>query len=244
MSGRVALVTGASRGIGSAIAKYLAKDGYAVAVNYRSNKAAAEHEVAEILRAGGKAEAFCADVGNEQEVVGLFKAVKSTLGRVQVLVNNAGENGGFGAVAEITPERLESVFATHVFGTFYCCREALKHMQELGGGSIVNISSEAAKFGGRHLSHYASAKAAVNTFTIGFAREAAEFGVRVNAVSPAVIDTDQQKDITPERKAALLSSIPMGRMGTAEEVAEVVSWLCSDATSYVSGSIVPVTGAR
>lgn len=241
---KVALVTGGSRGIGAATAVRLAKDGYAIALNYHSNQAAADEVVAAIEATGGKAVAFQADVGDEAVVVSLFEAIKNTLGPISALVNNAGHNGGFGPVAEITKERLESTFAANVFGTFYCCREALKHMQEAGGGAIVNVSSEAAKFGGRHLAHYASAKAAINTFTIGFAREAAEVGVRVNAVSPAVIDTDQQQGITEERRQALMNSIPMGRMGSAEEVANTISWLLSDEASYVSGSIISVTGAR
>lgn len=245
MSGKpVALVTGGSRGIGAATAKQLAAAGYAVALNYNSNFDAAHKVIGEILAAGGSAEPFKADIGDEQQVIKLFESINTQLGSVSALVNNAGHNGGVGKVDELTKERLEGTFATNVFGTVYCCREALAHMKELGGGSIVNVTSEAAKFGGRHIAHYAAAKAAVNAFTIGFAREAAEYSVRVNAVSPGVIDTDQQKNISEERRQNFMNSIPLGRMGEAEEVAQAITWLLSEHASYVSGSIVPVNGAR
>ncbi len=144
----------------------------------------------------------------------------------------------------MTWEALADVFHTNVFGVFTACREALKRMKLSGGGGIVNVSSEAARFGGNKMSHYAASKAAINTMTIALAREAAPYGVRANVVSPGVIDTDMHKGATPERLAALRSSIPLGRMGTPEEVASTIAWLLSDGSSYVSGATLSTTGAR
>lgn len=241
---RVVIVTGSSRGIGAAIAKRLAKDGYAVCVNYRSNKQAADAVVKAISAAGGKAIAVQADVGDEAGVAQLFNITCTALGAITALVNCAGiqPKAAAVAVAELPLAVLADVYRTNVFGTMLCCREAMKHIQP--GGAMVTISSEAARFGGNQMCAYASSKAAVNTFTIGFAREAAKAGIRVNAVSPGVIDTEIHRDATPERLQALRQSIPLGRMGTADEVAAVVAWLLSDESSYVSGAIVPVAGGR
>lgn len=241
---KVAIVTGGSRGIGAATAKLLAQNGYAVCVNYHNAKQKAEELVAEIKKQGGHAIAVKADMSKEKDITNLFTTVDSTLGSVTALVNCAGINGGVSTVESITAERLEAVFATNVFGTFYCCREAIARMKKNGGGSIVNVTSEAAKFGGTQLAHYAASKAALNTFTIGFAREVAAENIRVNAVSPGVIDTDIHAGSSPERKTNLLNSLPMKRMGTSDEVASLICWLLSDAASYVSGAIVPITGSR
>ena len=241
---RVALVTGASRGIGAATAQLLAKRGYAVAVNYQQSKHAAESLVTNIQAEGGTARAFQADMASESAIVDLFAKVKAELGPVNALVNNAGINGGPCSVVDINANRLESVFSTNVFGTYYCLREAIKHMQEIGGGNIVNVTSEAAKFGGTNIAHYAASKAAINTLTIAVAREVATAKIRVNAVSPGVIDTDIHQDSSPERMQNLLKSLPMARLGTTIEVANCIVWLLSDESSYLSGAIVPVTGAR
>jgi NAD(P)-dependent dehydrogenase (short-subunit alcohol dehydrogenase family) len=241
---KVAIVTGSSRGIGAATAKLLAKNGYAVCVNYLSRQDKADDVVKEIQQNGGKAIAVKADISSEEEIVKLFKRVSDELGPVTALVNNAGINGDICNVEDVSANCLKSVFATNVFGAFICSREAVKYMKNNGGGSIVNVSSEAAKFGGNRMSHYAASKAAISTFTVGFSREVAPFNIRVNAVSPAVIDTDLHLGATPERLQALTSSLPMKRMGSPMEVAETIVWLLSDKSSYLSGSIVPITGAR
>ncbi|MBX3710087.1 MAG: glucose 1-dehydrogenase [Gammaproteobacteria bacterium] len=241
---KVAIITGASRGIGAATAKLLAERGFAVCVNYHTSKDQAHAVVEAITQNQGKAIAVKADMAHEDDIIKLFEQVDDELGSVTALVNNAGTNGGMGEVENITHERLHSVFATNVFGAFITCREAVKRMKGHQGGSIVNVTSEAAKFGGNKLAHYAASKAAINTFTIGFAREVAAYNIRVNAVSPGVIDTEMHHASPPERIAALMNSLPMKRMGQAHEVAELIHWLLSDAASYMSGAIIPVTGSR
>jgi NAD(P)-dependent dehydrogenase (short-subunit alcohol dehydrogenase family) len=241
---KVAIITGASRGIGAACARLLAENNYAVCVNYNNAQAQAEALVAEIKKNNGTAIAVKADMARESEILKLFDTVDKELGPVTALVNNAGTNGGISEVENITAACLEKVFATNVFATFYTCREAVKRMKATQGGNIVNITSEAARFGGNKLAHYAASKAAINTFTIGFAREVAGHNIRVNAVSPGVIDTEVHADSPPDRINTLLNSIPMKRMGTADEVANLILWLLSDAASYLSGSIIPITGSR
>lgn len=241
---KVAIVTGASRGIGAATAILLAKQGYAVCVNYCRDADSAEKIVAEITNQGGKAIAVQADISVENDIIRLFTTVDETLGPVSLLVNNAGTNGGNAQVENITLDQLQQVFSTNVYGTFIASREAVKRMKTNGGGSIVNISSEAAKFGGNNLAHYAASKAAINTFTIGFAREVAPYHIRVNTVSPGVINTDIHEKSSPDRIAALMKSLPMGRMGDTNEVANTVAWLASDQASYISGAVLPVTGSR
>jgi NAD(P)-dependent dehydrogenase (short-subunit alcohol dehydrogenase family) len=241
---KVAIVTGASRGIGAATAMLLAEQGYAVCVNYNSAQNKADAIVDAIQKNNGQAIAVKADIASEADILKLFTTVDKELGPVTALVNNAGTNGGICEVENITADRLESVFATNVFGTFYASREAVKRMKLHGGGSIVNVTSEAAKFGGTNLAHYAASKAAINTFTIGFAREVAAHNIRVNAISPGVIDTEIHASSSPERLSSLINSLPMKRMGKASEVADLIFWLLSDAASYLSGSIIPITGSR
>ena len=241
---KVAIVTGASRGIGAATAALLAKQGFAVCINYLSSKENADALVTAIQHHHGKAIASQADMASESDIIKLFEVVDRELGPVTALVNNAGTNGGICEVKHITTDCLQSVFATNVFGTFIACREAVKRMKQHQGGSIVNVSSEAAKFGGNKLAHYAASKAAINTFTIGFAREVAADNIRVNAISPGVINTDIHHSSSSERLANLMNSLPMKRMGEAKEVAELICWLLSDAASYISGAIIPVTGSR
>lgn len=244
MNSRVAIITGASRGIGAATANLLAQNGFAVCINYLNAKEKADALVENIRANHGKAIAIQADLASEKDIIHLFEQVDKQLGPVTALVNNAGTNGGICEVENISLEQLQKVYATNVFGTFLACREAIKRMKKNNGGNIVNISSEAAKFGGTKLSHYASSKAAINTFTIGLAREVASVNIRVNAVSPGVIDTEMHHDSTPERITNLLNSLPMKRMGTTSEVSELIHWLLSDAASYISGAIIPVTGSR
>lgn len=241
---KIAIVTGASRGIGAAVAKLLADNGYAVCVNYLNAKDQADKVVNAIKSKNGQAIAVKADMSQEADILKLFEVVDQELGCINGLVNNAGINGGICEVENITIDNLQAVFRTNVFGTIIACREAVKRMKQNGGGSIVNISSEAARFGGNKIAHYAASKAAINTFTIGFAREVAPFNIRVNSVSPGVIDTEMHHTSPPDRIANLLKSLPMGRMGAPAEVAELVNWLLSDKASYISGSILPVTGSR
>lgn len=241
---KVAIVTGASRGIGAATAKLLAANGYAVCINYHNSEAKAKSLVTEIQEIGGTAIAVKANMSSETDILNLFKTVDKELGLVNALVNNAGENGGICTVEDITLDQLQSVFSTNVFGTFIASREAIKRMKQQGGGCIVNVSSEAAKFGGNNMTSYAASKAAISTMTIGLAREVAKFNIRVTAVSPGVISTDLHSQSTSEKRQALMNSLPIGRMGTPEEVAETISWLLSDKASYLSGSILTISGGR
>lgn len=241
---KIAIITGASRGIGAATAHLLAAHDYAIGINYCHAKEKAEAIVNAIRQTKGEAIAIRADLAVEKDILNLFEIVDKELGPVTTLVNNAGINGGICAVEEISVDRLQQVFATNVFGTFLTCREAIKRMKNNGGGSIINISSEAAKFGGTKLAHYAASKAAINTLTIALAREVAADNIRVNTVSPGVINTELHQHSPPERIEILLKSLPMGRMGATKEVSELILWLASNAASYVSGAIIPVTGAR
>lgn len=240
----VAIITGASRGIGAATAKLLAQNGYAVCINFHQAKQSAEKIVADISAMKGKAIAVQANMAKEEDILRLFATVDEILGPPTALINNAGVNGGICEVENITAETLHTVFATNVFGAFLTCREAIKRMKSIGKGGIVNISSEAAKFGGTNLAHYAASKAALNTLTIGLAREVAAYNIRVNTISPGVIDTEIHQASSPERINNLLKSLPMGRMGHPNEVAELAAWLLSEAASYISGAIIPVTGSR
>ncbi len=245
--GKVLLITGASRGIGRAVALLAGSRGYAVAVNYHLAEAEAEATAAAIRSGGGQAVAIQADVGCETEITRLFETVDRVFGRLDGLVNNAGVAGTRGTLAELDAADMERVFRVNVFGAMLCAREAMRRMAVSRGGvggGIVSISSQTALFGGVGLTPYAASKAAINAFTIGFAREAAVEGVRANAVSPGVIDTAQHRGIDAERRRTLDASLPMGRFGRAEEVAETILWLLSDASSYVSGAVIPVHGAR
>ena len=243
----VVVITGGSRGIGAATAVQCAKAGYYVCVNFHSQTVHAEDLVHSIQGFGGKAIAVQADVAKEADVVRLFETVDRELGPVTALVANAGITGGLGRIDTITGDRLRAVFETNVFGAFWACREAVLRMSTArgrSGGNIVLVSSQAALTGGNQLSHYASSKAALNALVIGLAREVAGESIRVNAVSPGVIDTDQQRNVPADRQEILKASLPMKRLGTSNEVAEAILWLLSDRASYVSGAIVPVHGAR
>ncbi|MEW6088414.1 MAG: SDR family oxidoreductase [bacterium] len=244
MNNEIALVTGASKGIGAATAQLLGEKGYFVCVNYFKDIELAQNVVDEILKTGGRAVQIQADIRKEKDILNLFKYIDRNYGVVTALVNNAGDIGGFSVCEEITLDTLTSVFSLNVFGVFICIREAVKRMKKIGRGGIVNVSSEAAIFGGNKLTHYAASKAAINIVTKGFAKELAPFNIRVNAVSPGVIDTDVHKGIAKERREMLKHSLPTGRMGKPVEVARTIAWLLSDEASYVSGSIIPVSGAR
>jgi NAD(P)-dependent dehydrogenase (short-subunit alcohol dehydrogenase family) len=245
----VVIVTGGSRGIGAAIARLAGARGYAVAVNYASNKSAADDVVAAIASDGGRAFAVQADVSREDEIVRMFGEVERELGPISALVNNAGVIAGGTRVDSLTAKALNDVLALNVFGTILCAREAVRRMSTRHGGkggSIVNLSSLASRLGspGEYV-HYAASKGAVDSFTIGLAREVAREGIRVNAVAPGLIETEIHASAgDPGRLERLSGSVPIGRAGTAEEVAEAVLWLMAPEASYVTGTIVEVGGGR
>lgn len=244
-SAGIMLVTGGSRGIGAAISKLAAQKGYDVCINYARNEARAREVARAVEEAGARAMIYRADVSQEEHVIEMFRAVDATLGRLTVLINNAGITGPVSRVEDITTEILDQVFNLNVRGTFLCSREALRRMSTRHGGqggSIINLSSAAARLGaaGRNI-HYASSKGAINTFTFGLAQEVATEGVRVNAISPGMIDTEIQDQ---HRLANMLDLLPMKRAGTAEEVAHAALWLASAEASYVSGTVLGVSGAR
>ncbi len=242
---RILIITGGSRGIGAATARLAGKRGWDVAVNYCTRKDRADEVVADIRAAGCRAIAIAGDVGREADVMKLFETVDRELGQPTGLVNNAGVIAGYGLVEDVSAAMLLRNFEVNVIGTILCAREALRRMCRRrggAGGSIVNISSRAATMGmPKEYVHYAAAKGAVASFTIGLAKEVADEGVRVNSVSPGLIDTEIQP---PERFQRLGPTVPLGRAGKPEEVAEAVLWLLSDKASYVTGADIFVTGGR
>ncbi len=239
----VMLVTGASRGIGAAISRQAAAAGYTVVVNYSTST-----DVAAALADGIGNDSFAvqADVGVEAEVLSMFATIDERLGRLDVLVNNAGIAGGYGTLDSYTTEALEHLWAVNLTGPFVCAREAANRMRTDGrGGSIVNISSKAAVLGGpNEWVHYAASKGAIDTMTIGLAKELAPHNIRVNAVRPGLIESDFHMHATPGRVERMTPLVPMQRVGTADEVAEAVLWLASPAASYVTGAFIEVTGGR
>jgi NAD(P)-dependent dehydrogenase (short-subunit alcohol dehydrogenase family) len=243
------IVTGGSRGIGAAVARMAAARGYAVAVNFEKDQAAAEKIVHEITQHGGKAAAIQADVAKEKDVLHLFDASEKTLGPITALVNNAGITGKFARVENVETTTLERVLAVNVIGTMLCAREAVRRFSTKrggNGGAIVSISSRAAELGAAgEWVHYAASKGAVNTFTIGLAREVAQEGILVNAVAPGLVETEIHAAAGgPERTRRLAAGIPLGRVGNPVEIAEAVLWLLSPAASYVTGTILTVAGGR
>jgi NAD(P)-dependent dehydrogenase (short-subunit alcohol dehydrogenase family) len=248
-SDRIVLVTGGSRGIGAAIARLAAARGYAVAVNYRSRRDAAEAVVAAIVAAGGRAVALQADVAIEADVVDLFAACDRELGPVTALVNNAGILETQMRVEAMDAARITRILATNVVGAFLCAREAVRRMstrQGGRGGAIVNVSSGAARLGspGEYVD-YAASKGAIDTFTIGLAQEAAPDGIRVNAVRPGVIYTEMHASGgEPGRVDRVKALVPLRRGGQPEEVAHAVLWLLSDEAGFTTGSFIDVTGGR
>ncbi len=247
--GGALLITGASRGIGMATAQLAARRGYAVCVNYRSNRAAAEAIVDEIARAGGQAVAIGADVAREADVVRLFNECVDRLGPLAGLVNNAGILEQHMRLDEMSAGRFERVFGTNITGAFLCAREAVRRMSTRHGGrggAIVNVSSVAASLGSpNEYVDYAASKGAVDTLTVGLAREVATEGIRVNAVRPGVIYTEiHASGGEPGRVDRVKAAVPMKRGGDAEEVARAILWLISDEASYTTGALLDVSGGR
>jgi NAD(P)-dependent dehydrogenase (short-subunit alcohol dehydrogenase family) len=246
---KVVLITGASRGIGAATARLAAGRGYAVCINYHQNAQAAEELVREIKSAGGNAIAVPADISQESEVVRLFKMLDQALGPLTALVNNAGYTEKQSRLEEMDAQRIAKVFATNVTGSFLCAREAVRRMSTKHGGqggAIVNISSMAAQLGapGEYID-YAAAKAAIDTMTVGLAKEVATEGIRVNAVRPGLIHTEfHAAGGDPTRIDRLKETVPMKRGGQPEEVAQAILWLLSDEASYCTGTFINVSGGR
>ena len=245
----VVLITGASRGIGAATALLAGARGYAVCVNYVNNKAAADAVVDAIIIGGGKAIAVAADVAVESDVISLFETVDAKLGPLTALVNNAGILEKQMQLAQMDVARLQRIFTTNIIGSFICAREAVKRMSTKSGGSggaIVNVSSVAARIGGAgEYVDYAASKGAIDTMTIGLAKEVIDQGIRVNAVRPGVIYTDiHASGGEAGRVDRVKDSIPMRRGGRADEVAQAIMWLLSDQASYSTGTFIDVAGGR
>jgi NAD(P)-dependent dehydrogenase (short-subunit alcohol dehydrogenase family) len=243
---RVVIVTGASRGIGASVARLAAREGAAVAVNYVKAEDAARQVVTAIEADGGRAIAVQGDVASEADIVRLFETTDRELGTVEGLVNNAGITGGMAKVIDVSAEQLQNVLTTNVTGSFLCAREAMRRMARSRGGAggvIVNLSSLAARIGGgMEWVHYGASKGAIDTFTRGLAREAGEEGVRIVAVAPGLIETDMGAQ--GGRMLRMVPTVPLGRGGQPDEVAEAVVWLLSPAASYVHGAILEVGGGR
>jgi len=248
MSG-VVMITGAGRGIGAATARLAARRGYGVCVNYLRNRDAAEALEREILAQGGQAAAVRGDVAVEQDVQELFRACDRALGPLTALVNNAGIVAPQSRVDAMDAARLQRMFATNAVGAFLCAREAIRRMSTKHGGrggAIVNVSSAASRLGspGEYVD-YAASKGAIDTMTIGLAKEVAEEGVRVNGVRPGFVHTDiHASGGQPGRIERLRDGIPMKRGGEPEEVARAILWLLSDEASYCTGAILDVSGGR
>jgi NAD(P)-dependent dehydrogenase (short-subunit alcohol dehydrogenase family) len=243
------LITGASRGIGAATALLAAQRGYAVAVNYSANSLAADEVVRQIRAGGGTAMAVQADVADEAQVMAMFAHIDAKLGPLTGLVNNAGVVDVVARVDEMSVSRLKRMFDINVLGSFVCARETIRRMSTRHGGtggSIVNLSSAAARLGGPgQYVDYASSKGAIDTFTLGLAREVAAEGIRVNAVRPGIIETDiHASGGQPDRARQLAPLVPMQRAGSVMEVAQVIVWLLSDDASYTTGALIDVAGGR
>ncbi|NMM14778.1 MAG: SDR family oxidoreductase [Rhodoferax sp.] len=243
------LITGGSRGIGAATALLAAQRGYAVAVNYTRHAEAANEVVRQIRASGGHAIAVQADVAEEAQVLAMFETIDAQLGRLTALVNNAGVVDVAARVDEMSVARLKRMFDINVLGSFLCAREAVKRMSTRHGGlggAIVNVSSVAARLGGAgQYVDYAASKGAIDTLTVGLAKEVALEGIRVNAVRPGIIETEiHASGGQPERAQQMAPMVPMQRAGSALEVAQAIVWLLSAQASYTTGSLLDVTGGR
>ncbi|HEV8427806.1 MAG TPA: 3-oxoacyl-ACP reductase family protein [Pyrinomonadaceae bacterium] len=244
LKGKTAIITGAASGIGRATARALAASGAAVTINYRRNEKDAELLRKEINSSGGRAIAVQADVTITADVEALVKRVTEEFGPVDVLVNNAGSLIERLRILDLTEERWDEVMDLNLKSAFLCCKAVVPSMIERKTGAIINLSSIAGRTGGALGSiHYSTAKGGLITFTKGLAKELAPFGIRVNAVSPGVIDTPYHEQFSsPEMMKSYVNGIPMGRVGTAEEVAKVIAFLASDAASYLAGETIEING--
>ncbi len=249
MANRIVLITGGSRGIGAATARLAAARGYDVCVNFRRNKDAADGVVSEIAATGSRAVAVAADVSIEADVVRLFQTCDAALGRVDALVNNAGILETQMRLEAMDAARISRVLATNVVGPFICAREAVKRMSTKHGGrggAIVNVSSGASRMGSpNEYVDYAASKGALDTMTIGLSREVAEEGIRVNSVRAGHIYTElHASGGEPNRIERVKNQVPMGRGGTAEEIAHAILWLLSDEASYTTGAFIDAAGGK
>jgi NAD(P)-dependent dehydrogenase (short-subunit alcohol dehydrogenase family) len=243
--GQTVLITGASRGIGAATALAAARQGYDVAVNYTRHRDAALKVVDHITQMGRKAVAVQGDVGKPEDIGRLFAETEASLGPISALVNNAGITGPIGPFSRTTDATIERVFQVNVYGLMQCCRAALASFSQNGqAGVIVNVSSVAARAGSANeYIHYAASKAAVETFTVGLAREVAASGVRVVAVAPGSTLTEIHATAgEPGRPARVAPKIPLGRLANPEEIADTIVWLMSPSASYITGAVVPCAG--
>jgi NAD(P)-dependent dehydrogenase (short-subunit alcohol dehydrogenase family) len=246
---KAVLITGGSRGIGRATARLLGARGWCVGVNYVRELAAAQQTVAEVEHAGGHAVPIAGDVANEADVIAMFETLQQSFGRLDALVNNAGIVAPSSQLADMDFARLKRMFDVNVLGAYLCAREAARRMSTQrggAGGAIVNVSSAAARLGSpNEYVDYAGSKGAIDTMTLGLAKELGPQGVRVNAVRPGLIDTEiHASGGKPERAAQLGATTPLGRPGRADEVAEAIVWLLGDAASYVTGALFDVAGGR
>jgi NAD(P)-dependent dehydrogenase (short-subunit alcohol dehydrogenase family) len=245
MANGMILVTGGGRGIGAATSLKLAAAGYAIAVNYTADEASAQAVVAAIRQAGGRAEAFAADVADPAAVAAMFENAVAALGPLAGLVNNAGIIGVAARIDSQEPGDLARLLAVNVMGTMHCAKEAVLRLSTRyggPGGAIVNVSSVAARLGGLAGGvPYATTKGAIETFTKGLASEVAREGIRVNAVAPGMTATDMS---SKEMREAAMASLPMGRVGEAEEIAEGIVWLMSPAAAYATGTVLTISGGR
>ena len=245
----VMLITGGSRGIGAATAQLAARGGWRVMFSYRHDRQAADQVVSSIVAAGGRASAVQADVGREQDVLAMFGTLDAQGGRLGALVNNAGIVAPAARVDAFDLARIERVFRTNVIGSFLCAREAVRRMSSRHGGrggAIVNLSSVAARLGSpAEYVDYAASKGAIDTMTVGLAKEVATEGIRVNAVRPGLILTEiHASGGDAGRVERLLGQVPMRRAGSADEVAQSIIWLCSPQSGYVTGAVLDVGGGR
>ena len=246
-SDQICIVTGASRGIGAATARLAAQRGYAVVVNFKSNESAAQAVVGSIMAAGGRGIAIKADIGDPIQIKRLFKETCDQLGTPTALVNNAAEFGKRRPIAGLNADEVSRILAVGLTGPILCISEVARLMSTESGGKggvIVNVSSQAANTGGRQLTAYVGAKGGLNAITAGLARELGPLGIRINTVSPGIIDTAQQPVQDKNSMSETIRTIPLRRLGTAADVAEAICWLLSPAAAYITGAVIPITGGR